>query len=186
MAKALPRSASGMPFYQTKRLVARVLEDKVLANAKCVTAAERTAFAPFFRDWMTQQVILPTASGVSNEGGSSPLLVPLPAVSWPWVPAWGSLEPARRAGENAQKTRKNGGKMGEIWTKRCGDTGEAAARAGLRRHVAALHPAPQLLHCGRGAKPFAPSSFLCTREQVNTHVGEHTLGHDSISLAIFS
>ena len=28
--------------------------------------------------------------------------------------------------------------------------------------------------------------FLCTREQVNTHVGEHTLGHDSISLAIFS
>ena len=40
MAKALPRSASGMPFYQTKRLVARVLEDKVLANAKCVTAAE--------------------------------------------------------------------------------------------------------------------------------------------------
>ena len=55
MAKALPRSASGMPFYQTKRLVARVLEDKVLANAKCVTAAERTAFAPFFRDWMTQQ-----------------------------------------------------------------------------------------------------------------------------------
>ena len=30
------------------------------------------------------KVILPTASGVSNEGGSSPLLVPLPAVSWPW------------------------------------------------------------------------------------------------------
>ena len=28
-----------------------------------------------------QQVILPTAPGVSNEGGSSPLLVPLPAVS---------------------------------------------------------------------------------------------------------
>lgn len=55
MAKALPRSTSGMPFYQTKRLVARVLEDKVLANAKCVSAAERTAFAPFFRDWMTQQ-----------------------------------------------------------------------------------------------------------------------------------
>ena len=54
------------------------------------------------------QVILPTAPGVSNEGGSSPLLVPLPAVSWPWVPAWGSLEPSRRGGENAQKTGKNG------------------------------------------------------------------------------
>ena len=55
------------------------------------------------------QVILPTASGVSNEGRSSPLLVPLPAVSWPWVPAWGSLEPSRRDGENAQK---NGGETG--------------------------------------------------------------------------
>ena len=41
------------------------------------------------------QVILPTAPGTSNEGGSSELLVPLPAVSWPWVPAWGSLEPPR-------------------------------------------------------------------------------------------
>ena len=56
-----------------------------------------------------RQVILPTASWVSNEGGSSPLLVLVPAVSWPWVPAWGSLEPPRRDGENAQKTRENGG-----------------------------------------------------------------------------
>ena len=67
----------------------------------------------------SHQVILPTAPGVSNEGRSSPLLVPLPAVSWLWVPAWGSLEPPRRDGENAQKTRKNGGKMGEIRPKRC-------------------------------------------------------------------
>ena len=43
----------------------------------------------------------------------------LAAVSWPWVPAWGSLEPSRRGGENAQKTRKNGEKMGEIWSKTC-------------------------------------------------------------------
>eukprot|EP01045_Picozoa_sp_COSAG04_P056808 COSAG04_NODE_26731_length_291_cov_1.062500_1_plen_62_part_10 len=56
---------------------------------------------------MMTQVILPTASGVSNEGRSSPLLVPLPAVSWPRVPAWGLLEPPRRDGENAQKTGKN-------------------------------------------------------------------------------
>ena len=60
-----------------------------------------------------QQVILPTAPGVSNEGGSSPLLVPLPAVSWPWVPACGSLEPPRRDGENAQKT----GKTGNNWAR---------------------------------------------------------------------
>ena len=60
------------------------------------------------------QVILATASGVSNE-----VLVPLPAVSWPWVPAWGLLEPPRRDGENAQKTRKNGEKMGEIRPKKC-------------------------------------------------------------------
>ena len=41
------------------------------------------------------QVILPTAPAASNEGGSSPLLALLPTVSWPWVPAWGSLEPCR-------------------------------------------------------------------------------------------
>ena len=41
------------------------------------------------------------------------------AVSWPWVSAWGSLEPSRRGGENAQKTGKNGGKMGEIRPKTC-------------------------------------------------------------------
>ena len=49
----------------------------------------------------------------------SPLLPPLPAVPWPWVPAWGSLEPPRRDGENAQKTGKNGEKMGEIRPKTC-------------------------------------------------------------------
>ena len=38
------------------------------------------------------QVILPPAPAVSNEGRSSELLVPLPAVSWPWVAACGSLE----------------------------------------------------------------------------------------------
>ena len=42
----------------------------------------------------------------------------MPAVSWPWAPAWGSLEPPRRDGENAQKTRKNGGEMAEIRSKR--------------------------------------------------------------------
>ena len=58
------------------------------------------------------QVILPTASGVSNEGPRSRVLVLAPAVSWPWVPAWGSLEPPRRAGENAQKNEKQWGRNG--------------------------------------------------------------------------
>ena len=39
-------------------------------------------------------------------------LGPRAAVSWSWVPAWGSLEPSRRGGENAQKTGKNGGENG--------------------------------------------------------------------------
>ena len=73
--------------------------------------------------WHPCQLILWLASAVSNEGRSSPLLALLPAVSWPWVPAWGSLEPPRRDGENAQKTRKNGEKMGEIRPKTCKGVG---------------------------------------------------------------
>ena len=65
------------------------------------------------------QVILPPASEVSNEGPRSRVLGLLPAVSWAWFSAWGSLEPPRRDGENAQKTGIFGGKMGEIWTKKC-------------------------------------------------------------------
>ena len=41
------------------------------------------------------QLILLTAAGVSNEGPRSRVLVPLPAVSWPWVSAWGSLTAGR-------------------------------------------------------------------------------------------
>ena len=40
-----------------------------------------------------------------------------PAVSWPWVPAWGSLEPSCQDGKNAQKTGGNGGEMGEMQPK---------------------------------------------------------------------
>ena len=65
------------------------------------------------------QVILPPASAVSNEGPSPPLLVLLPAVSWPSVPADGPLERPHRDGENAQNTGKSGGKMGEIQPKTC-------------------------------------------------------------------
>ena len=47
----------------------------------------------------------------------------LDTVSWPWIPVLGSLEPPRRDGENAPKTRKNGGELGEIWSKRCEGVG---------------------------------------------------------------
>ena len=39
-------------------------------------------------------------------------LGPRAAVSWPWVLAWGPLEPSRRGGENAQKTGKKRGEIG--------------------------------------------------------------------------
>ena len=55
LSKSLPKSQSGMPIYQTKRLVAQVMEKKVLDDAKLGTVAERTPFASFFRDWVHQQ-----------------------------------------------------------------------------------------------------------------------------------
>ena len=48
-------------------------------------------------------------------------LGPRAAVSWPWVLAWGSLEPSRRGGENAQKTGKNGEKWARYGLKRVKD-----------------------------------------------------------------
>ena len=60
----------------------------------------------------------PCTCGVERRAEFSPL-GPGAAVSWPWVLAWGSLEPPRRGGENAQKTGENGGKMGEIRPKKC-------------------------------------------------------------------
>eukprot|EP01045_Picozoa_sp_COSAG04_P003997 COSAG04_NODE_169_length_21636_cov_32.919023_18_plen_410_part_00 len=88
-----------------------------------------------------RQVIRPIgAEGLDRRG--PPGLVP--AVSWPWVPTWGSLQPPRRDGENAQKTGKNGDKMGEIRPKTCEGRGltkdQLAARtpkpgATRRRHA---------------------------------------------------
>ena len=70
------------------------------AEASAAARAAFEAVAPGSSEQIIEkmsplQVILPTAPAVSNDGGSSPLLVPLPAVSCPWVPAWGSLEPPR-------------------------------------------------------------------------------------------
>ena len=50
----------------------------------------------------------PTPRKTPRDSGICPRL---PAVSWPWVPACGPLDPPRRDGE---KTGKNGGKMGEV------------------------------------------------------------------------
>ena len=55
MTKALPKGQSGMPLYQTKRLIGKVLEDKVIGDAKVGTVSERTPFATFFRDWVHKQ-----------------------------------------------------------------------------------------------------------------------------------
>ena len=73
----------------------------------------------------------------------------LSSVSWPWVPAWGSLEPPCRDGENAQKMGKNGGKLGEIWPKKCeqGKDGKDHLQVervlGRHRHAeAVVHPIP--------------------------------------------
>ena len=88
-------------------------------------------------------MILPTASGVSNEGGRSPPLVLVPAVSWPWVPACGSLlEPPRRDDENAHKTRQKGGEMGEIQPKKREGRELTKDQLGSTRIVPASHRRP--------------------------------------------
>eukprot|EP01045_Picozoa_sp_COSAG04_P003080 COSAG04_NODE_121_length_24915_cov_61.932181_2_plen_277_part_00 len=79
------------------------------APKSCCLQIERAAPCQLIR-WL--------ASAVSNEGRSSPLLALLPAVSWPWVPACGSLDPSRRAGENAQKGEKTGKKWARYGLKR--------------------------------------------------------------------
>ena len=128
----------------------------------------------------SSQLILWLAPGVSNEGRSSPLLVLVPAVSWPWVPAWGSLEPPRRDGENAQKTRKNGEKMGEIQPKRCegssanqGSTGRAPALRRRRRRrptTTCAGPPPPPRRCSR------PGTSRRTATAPLKNGGDHSFG----------
>ena len=63
-----------------------------------------------------------------------------------WGPAWGSLEPPRRDGENAQKTRKNAEEMGEIRPKKCEPReltkDQLAAAGGWAAAASALHHRP--------------------------------------------
>ena len=66
-----------------------------------------------------------------------------PGSSRPWAPAWGSLEPPRRDGENAQKTGKRRGGMGEIRPK----TGEGGRE---RRDHLMRRDRHQLEACGAG------------------------------------
>ena len=70
-----------------------VAEKNSKANAnRLVSVTENAAVAE-------AQILLGGHGGLGllDDGAqSSPLLVPAPAVSWPWVPAWGSLEPPRR------------------------------------------------------------------------------------------
>ena len=83
-----------------------------------ITKSREEELGPLFKFQVVMmmfgiQVILPPAPGVSNEGGISPLLGPLPAVFRPWVPAWGSLEPL----VETVKTRKKRGKAGGKWAR---------------------------------------------------------------------
>ena len=64
-------------FGRTPELSAR-LQAKIWTYATCFQVVSPIIGAQIFA---RNQVILPTAPGESNEGGSSPLLVPLPAVS---------------------------------------------------------------------------------------------------------
>ena len=82
----------------------------------------------------------------SNEGGSSPLLVPLPAVSWAWVPAWGSLERSAKGVAGRELTRITwqlrrreaaGRQVRRAWK------GGGAAGAGSFLRSAELHRQPQ-------------------------------------------
>ena len=126
--KIIIRAAYSNPPIHGAHIVRTILSDAELEKqwySECKGMADRIiemrqllvdnlAAAGSTKDWshITSQVILPTAPGVSNEGPRSRVLVPLPAVSWPWVPAWGSLEPPRQDGENAQKNGKKRGKNG--------------------------------------------------------------------------
>ena len=103
------RSHSGQEESETPKTISYLTPGWVIAASNTRTQS------PF----ESCQAILWLASGASNEGPRSEGLGPRAAVSWPWVPACGSLEPSRRGGENAQKTRKNGEEMGEIRPKKC-------------------------------------------------------------------
>ena len=63
-------------------------------------------------------------------------------VSWPWVPARGSLEPPRQDGETAQKTGENGEEMGEIWSKTCEHRKGQEGSTGWRTHCSSLVSIP--------------------------------------------
>ena len=103
-------AAGALPPQTTAALLCFTKLDVVLGSAESARAAlqgERLRQA--LSEWQQLQaterrvdvimastkVILPPAPGVSNEGRSSELLALAPAVSWPWVLAWGSLEPPR-------------------------------------------------------------------------------------------
>ena len=58
-------------------------------------------------------------------------MVPLPDVSWAWVPAWGSLEPPRRDGGNAQRTGKTGKKWARYGPKRVNKEGTGGITWGI-------------------------------------------------------
>ena len=71
-----------------------------------------TAFASRGLSASHEQVILPTAPGVPNEGPSSRVLGLLPAVSWPWVPAWNRLVKTVKTRKKREKTEQKWARYG--------------------------------------------------------------------------
>ena len=81
--------------------ISDLLANRAIARGNAPGAAKMAISGKYHRLLTTliaEQLILWLASGASNEGRSSPLLALAPAISWPWVPAWGSLEPSRPGG----------------------------------------------------------------------------------------
>ena len=68
---------------------------------------------------MSCQLILWLASAVSNEGRSSPLLVPLPPFFGPGFRLGACWNRLVETVKTRKKREKNGEKMGEIQPKRC-------------------------------------------------------------------
>ena len=114
-------------------------------------------------------------SGATVSQGGGPSHVS-PAVSWPWVPACGSVEPPRRDGEHAQNTGENGGKMGEIRPTRCEEKWARYSLKGVRESgspgssFARRRSAPRSLNPRRACAPEPRQGELGRRRPGGRHV----------------
>ena len=86
------------------------------------------------------------------------------------IPAWGSLEPPRRDGENAQKTEKNGGKRGLSIAQHTSSSTEGAYIQSTR---ADRHPPPAPdLHRPHGGK----ANYILARGETHLPFAQPAFG----------